>query len=249
MLSGLCSWRRLSWSLPGCVIWDRPLCLWLVLILRLAPSLPSWDSFINWTSFLFVGFSLILLGHASDSSLEKGSLKVDLLKLYLSKYILILSLPLFGNLVVRLSRSEIITKNFEGIASFQSLSLPSGAGVELSRAIVVVFSFFSSLEAFKTYSLALVNWNFISNVPWCESAFVHDVPTLWDLWIWALISFFLENIIDYFIVDFLLLVFPFFFFFFLFRSTVIEMWGLLDCLSDVFILFFSYLASIWFLSF
>lgn len=114
-------------------------------------------SSIEHLSFLLV-LSLILLEHASNSSLEKGSLEVDLLKLYLSEYIVILSLPLFGNLVVRLSRSEIITKNFEGIASFQSLSLPSGAGVELSRAIVVIFSFFfSSLEAFKTYSLALVN--------------------------------------------------------------------------------------------
>ena len=107
--------------------------------------------------FFLLVLSLILLGHVSNSSLEKCWLEVDLLKLYLSKYIFILSLPLFGNLVVRLSISEIITKNFEGIASFQSLPLPSGAGVELSRATVVGFCFcFFSLWKPLEFSLALI---------------------------------------------------------------------------------------------
>ena len=65
--------------------------------------------------------------------------------------------------------------------------------------------------------------------------------TLWDLWIWALISFFPGKFSWLFHCLLPPVSFPFSF---LFRSTVIEMWGLLDCLSNVFILFFSYLASI-----
>lgn len=76
------------------------------------------------SSILHLSFSLvlslILLRRTSNSSLEKGSWKVKLLKFYLSKYIFILSSHLLGDLVVWISRSEIITKNFEGIASFQS---------------------------------------------------------------------------------------------------------------------------------